>query len=145
MYDVGKITEYTDYHIGANESEAIYVLSETSIAANIKVTILPDATKEGETTNVTVSIGGVSSTNIKNITKSSVYFPMSLVFDKPSEGGLLISETALDGKFDSFGNSDDSAIYDDEIYVLTRFTSTRSSLGVFYKLNGTIVEPISYQ
>ena len=145
LYDVGKITEYTDYHIGGNESEAIYVLSETSIAANIKVTILPDATKEGETTNVTVSIGGVSSTNIKNITKSSVYFPMSLVFDKPSEGGLLISETALDGKFDSFGNSDDSAIYDDEIYVLTRFTSTRSSLGVFYKLNGTIVEPISYQ
>lgn len=147
MHNVGKIEEYSNWiepvDVSVGTGGALTIIDDTVKTANLKVTLLPDATTEGETTNVTVSIGGYSSTNIKNIIKSSDKFPMNLVFER-TRGGLLISETALDGAFDSFGNSDDSGIYDDEIYLGVKYTSDRSSITTDYMLNGTLISPITY-
>lgn len=147
MDGVGKIEEYSNWieavDVSGDTGGGLNVIGMTTKTANLKVTLLPDATTEGETTNVTVSVGGVSSTKIKDIIKSSDKFPMNLVFEK-TRGGLLISETALDGAFDSFGNSDDSGIYDDEIYLDVNYTSDRSSLMTDFMLNGTSISSITY-
>lgn len=147
MYGVGKIEEYSNWveavDVSGSTGGALSVIGMTTKTADLKVTLLPDATTEGETTDVTVSVGGYSSTNIKNIIKSSDKFPMNLVFEK-TRAGLLISETALDGKFDSFGNSNDSGIYDDEIYLAVKYTSDRSSITTDYMLNGTLISSITY-
>lgn len=147
MYGVGKIEEYSNWveavDVSGGTGGALSVIGMTTKTADLKVTLLPDATTEGETTAVTVSVGGYSSTNIKNIIKSSDKFPMNLVFEK-TRAGLLISETALDGAFDSFGNSNDSGIYDDEIYLGVKYTSDRSSITTDYMLNGTLISSITY-
>ena len=147
MDGVGKIEEYSNWveavDVSGSTGGALTVIGMTTKTADLKVTLLPDATIEGETTAVTVSVGGYSSTNIKNIIKSSDKFPMNLVFEK-TRAGLLISETALDGAFDSFGNSNDSGIYDDEIYLGVKYTSDRSSITTDYMLNGTLISSITY-
>lgn len=147
MPTVGKIVEYSNWAANADISSSgggIAIIDNSVKAANLKVTILPDATTNGETNNVTVTVGGTSTTTIKTIAKSPENFPMSLVFEKTYGGGLLISETALDGAFDSFGNGSDSELYDDEINITIKYTTERSSVYTYFTLNGVTTTPITY-
>lgn len=148
MDGVGKIEEYSNWRISADVSGTlgggITIIDSSIGSSNLKATIMPDTEENGETTNVTVSIQGVNTTTIKTITKSSKNFPMSLVFERTSVGGLLISETALDGVFDSFGNGDDGNLYNDDIDINIQYTTDRSSVYTDFILNGTTITPITY-
>lgn len=148
MDGAGKIEEYSNWRISADVGGTlgggITIIDSSIESANLKATIMPDTEENNETTNVTVSIAGANTTTIKTITKSSINFPMSLVFERTTAGGLLISETALDGAFDSFGNGDDGELYNDDIDIDIQYTTDRSSVYTYFTLNGITITPITY-